>query len=361
MSDFSQFFGTTSAGGSTSGMNIYSNIKPPKFSAVGNLQNINAVDGKTDSFLIPSIRDRVLALNVLTAGNGNGDITTATWDTNVLIWDITNTNLGVGASINGFAYNHILDKYYFTCSGSATTANNGLFEINISTGAKTKLSNTLPEFMSAAGLSAGSYLSYPAHEASSAYVDSDGNYIWRVGDLYKKFNTDFTAIQTRSLNAGYTNRAEWYYTADMTTRVRYTDKYRGAVNANTAEVQGSEQYLVIERGKQRRMISISSREVFSAGYRDDYHPAAATTLPVYPNNPLQLHVRSKAPMCPTMVTAPFFGDSLRLGLGTRNESVAMGDAFLVDRIDYDRWITDVADATGMRDSVEVYYGGWVNV
>ena len=60
MSDFSQFFGS-SANGVTGGMNIFSNIKPPKFSAVGNLQNINAVDGKTDSFLIPSIRDRAMA------------------------------------------------------------------------------------------------------------------------------------------------------------------------------------------------------------------------------------------------------------------------------------------------------------
>jgi hypothetical protein len=361
MSDFSQFFSSTTAASSGGGMNIFSGIKPPKFAATGNLQNINTLDGKTDSFLIPSLRGKLLALNVVPDGTRRSDITVGTWDTNVLVWEITANSLGASAVIHGVVYNNVLDKYYTAISGADSALNNGLFELNITTGAKTKLSDTLPEFMSASGLSAGGYSAYNLHEGSVAHVDSDGNYIWRVGDTIKKFDTNFTAIQTRTLDPQFQNRTDWYYTDDMTTRVRYASVYNGAISASGTSVQSSDHFLVIERGQQRRLVNVSSRDVFNAGYRNDYHPSGALTLPTFPNSTLANHVKSIAPMAPTVTTAPFFGDGIRLGLETRNEPTSMGDAFLVDRIDYNRWISDIADASGMRQAVEVYYGGWVNV
>lgn len=359
MSDFSQFFSSSAAGTSNSGMNIFSGISPPAFSSIGNLQNINSTDGKTDSFLIPSLRGNILALNVNPPDVA--DITVGTWDTNVLVWNITQSTLGSGAVIQGFVYNQVLDKYYFTCSGSASPANNGLFEININTGSRTLLSATLPEFMSSAGLSAGGYETYPQHDGSVAYVDSDGNYIWRNGNVIKKFNSSFTPIQTRSLVTPNENRVQWYYTDDMTTRVRYASTYKGAVTYSGVTVQAGDHFLVIERGKQRRMLNISARDVFNAGYRNDFHPAATTTEPTPPHSALADHVKSICPMAPNISFAPFFGDSIRLGLETRNTGNKMGDAFLVDRVDYNRWITEVADAAGMREAVEVFYGDWVNV
>lgn len=362
MSDFSQFFGGVSGGAGGSCGSVYSAVKPPAFSSIGNLQNINATAGVTDSFLMPNNRDKLLALNVNPAAYGGADIVSGNWETNTLNWQIDNTSLGSGAAISGFVYNNVTDKYYFACEGSSVSTNNGLFEIDQYTGAYTRINTIVPEFMSASGLSGAGYASFGSHEGSCVYVDSEGNYIWRAGNTYKKFNgTTFAPMQTRSLVAGYGNSNDWYYTDDTTLRVKYVTEYGGAVTASAARVTSSRPLLIIERGNQRRLIDINSIDVFGARWRNDYSPSAVTTLQAYPYAALATHVQSITPMCPVVRKCQFFGDGVRLGLATRNETVVMSDSFLVDRIDYNRWLQDIATAAGMREANETFYGGWVNV
>ena len=361
MSNFSQFFDASGAGGGGSGYNIYSGVVPPKFSAIGNLQNINTSDGITDNMLVPSQRDLVISVNVGSVGSGSGDITVADWQGNALVWEIKQSALDPAAVMTGFVYNPVLDKYYYAVQSSGITAQNGLFEINVATGSTTKLSDTPPEFMTIAGLSAAGQSGFSSHKASVAYVDSSGNYIWRSGNIMKKFNSSFTPVQTRSIVAGYNNTVNWYYTDDTKLRARFVQSYRGAVTAEATTVVGGRPLLVIERGKQRRMLDINAVDIFKARYRDDYNPSAVTTAQAQPYTALLNWQKSIAPMAPLMQNGPFFGSDIRLGLNTRNESVSMSDAFLVDRVDYDRWLNDIADAAGMRPAVESIYGAWVNV
>lgn len=360
MSNFSQFF-DASGGQGGSGFNIYSGVVPPKFSSLGNLQNINTSDGITDNMLIPSQRELIISVNVGSVGSGNGDITVADWQGNSLVWEIKQSSLDPAAVITGFVYNPVLDKYYYAVQSSGITAQNGLFEINVLTGTQTKISDTLPEFMTSAGLFAAGQSVFQLHKASVAYVDSSGNYIWRSGNIMKKFNSSFTPIQTRSIVAGYNNNVNWYYSDDTKLRARFVQSYRGAVTAQAATVVGGRPLLVIERGKQRRMIDINAVDIFKARYRDDYNPSAVTTAQAQPYTALLDWQKSIAPMVPLMQSGPFFGSDLRLGLDTRNQAVSMSDAFLVDRVDYDRWLNDIADAAGMRPAVESIFGAWVNV
>lgn len=362
MSNFSQFFNSSVSRGGGQGMNIYSNVKPPKFSPLGNLQNINYRDGITDHFLVPSARDNLIALNISPTASG-GDITVSTWEQDSLVWNILETNLGSGAKIEGFVYNNVLDKYYIGISGSAVTSNNGLSEVNITTGALTRLSTNLPEFFNSSILLG--YEGFTSHQGSVAYVDSSGNYVFRNGNIFKKYNTSFMPIQTKTLNSSFsstnTHMDFWYYTEDTTLRVRPVYEYKGAVTALSSLVTAMKPLLVIERAKQRRIIDITSIEVFNARYRDDYAPWNAATVPTYPNNTLDAWSRAIAPMAPIMPKAPFFGNSVSLGGETRNQTVSMSDSFLVDRVDYDRWLNDIADAAGMRQPIESFFGSWVNV
>jgi hypothetical protein len=322
MSNFSQFFkGAAGAAAGVAG-NILAGIRPPKMSALGNPHNYSTVNRwMVENLLIPNHSGYILALNY------GYKVTVATWQ-NTLVWYVDDGSLGTGSVIGAFLYNPVLDKWYLSSTGAAS--GNGVYEVNILTGARTLVKATVPAFMTT-----------PPYYGSKSYVDADGNYVWRDGDTIRKYSQAFVEIQRRTIVAAANlNDGNWYYTEDCKIRAQSLVSWRGQGTASSTNVTPDVPQLLIERLGSRRLINLTAEEVFSAR---SYGLDLSTMTPVTPSN----------------TTGAYYGGDVRLG-GRPRDSAAIADSFILDRVDYDRWLSDVANALGMPASTP-FYGDWTNV
>ena len=326
MSQFSQFFNQAAGAAAGQAGNIFAGIRPPKFATFGNSQNYSVTSSwKTENFLIPNHLGYALGINF------NDKIIVATWN-NALVWAANNGVTGSGSIINALIYNQVLDKWYM----ATTVTGAGVYEVNILTGARTLITATVPAFLSQA---------FPNY-ACLSYCTADGLYEWRDGDTIRLYNQNFVEVQRRTFVAtNNVNNAAWYYTEDCRIRACSITSWRGQGSANANTITPGRVQLLIERYGSRRLVELTAEMVFSAHNTSNY----------------SLDANVQTPMAPTMTgnEGLYIGNAVRLGKNTRN-TTAIADPYLLDRADYDRWLSDVADALGMP-AAPAFYGDWINV
>lgn len=326
MSQFSQFFNQAAGAAAGEAGNIFAGIRPPKFATFGNSQNYSVANTwKTENFGIPNKPGYILGINF------GVKVSVATWN-NTLVWSATDGVTGSGSVVNALIYNQVLDKWYL----ATTVTGAGVYEINILTGARTLITATVPAFLSQA------FRNY----ACLSYCTADGLYEWRDGDTIRLYNQNFVEVRRRSFVAtNNVNAAEWYYTEDCRIRARAITSWRGQGSASANAITPDRVQLLIERYGSRRLVELTAEMVFSAHNANSYALAAT----------------AQTPMAPTMTgnEGCYIGNAVRLGKNTR-DTVHIADPYLLDRADYDRWLSDVADALGMP-AAPAFYGDWINV
>jgi len=323
VSFFTDFFPQSGQSGpnNAAGGNIFAGIRPPKFASFGNSENFSkAGNWMTENFVIPNHLGYILGINF------GYKVTVATWN-NTLVWYVTDGSLGANSVISALIYNQVLDKWYISSTGAFV----GVYEVNILTGARTLVTPTVPAFLAQA---------FPNY-ACLSYCNAEGLYEWRDGNTIRKYSQNFVEVQNRAfVAANNVNDANWYYTEDCKIRAQSITSWKGQGTSNTTTVTPVSPRLLIERYGSRRLVDLTAAMVFSA--RND-----------------DLSASNMTPMVPTMSTGAFLGNAVRLGVYARDVSV-IADPYLLDRVDYDRWLSDVADALGMPDA-PAFYGDWTNV
>ncbi|MBX9915096.1 MAG: hypothetical protein K2Y25_14475 [Pseudomonadaceae bacterium] len=320
MSQFSQFFEAASGASAGQAGNIFAGIRPPKMATFGNSHNYSVANQwATENFIIPELPGYALGINF------GSKVVVATWN-NVPVWSANDGVTGGGSIINGFIYNQKLSKWYL----STTVTGAGVYDVNMLTGARTLVTAVVPAFLSQ---------SYP-DKACRSYCTADGLYEWRDGDTIRKYSQAFVEVQRRTfVAANNVNSYLWYYTEDCKVRAQSITSWKGHGSASGITVNPLVPILVIERFGSRRIVQLTAEMVFSA-------------------RGAPLLVGAMTPMVPVGYDC-FMGNAVRLAKDVRDTS-AVADSYLVDRVDYDRWLNDVADALGMPAG-PAFYGDWVNV
>lgn len=321
MSQFTDFFNQAAGVSAGAAGNIFAGIRPPKFAEFGNSHNYSVLNTwKTENFIVPNHLGYALGFNF------DSKFLVATWN-NTLVWSANDGVTGAGSVLKAVIYNQLLDKWYL----ATTVAGAGVYEVNILTGARTLVTATVPAFL------AGNFGQY----ASLSYCTADGLYEWRDGDTVRKYNQSFVEVQRRTFVASNNvNAPQWYYTEDCKIRARRIDSWRGQGVSSSDTNTPARPQLLIQRFGSSRLVNLTAEMVFSA---------ESTTF----------GVTYMTPMAPDPNTGIYLGNAVRLGKDTRN-STYVTDPYLLDRVDYDRWLSDVADALGMPDA-PAFYGDWVNV
>lgn len=345
MSQFSQFFGADGGGNSTiAGGSIYSGIAAPRIWGYGNTSNYNSGNQIAENFpLIGSTN--ILGVNVV-----GDELAVATWQ-NALVWAYNETGSG-NVAIGGFVYNHIEKALYIGKIVSTTAPYTAtVFRLDLATGAQTQIGSAgeAPRFLAQSSVLGNT-------SSPKAWVDESGWYecidTVESSPTYRqimRYSPAFALTQYRVLNPSITaDNAPWYYTQDTGTRCRVVAQYAAAGTSTT--ITPARPRIIIERIGSRRVINVTTQEVYSSNWRDDMTSG---------------YIRSIAPMAPGAVAGTnarddgmYYGGAVRLCSLPRASDLA-SDTFLLDRTDYDRWLNEVADKLGMPRT-ENFYGDWIN-
>lgn len=347
MSQFSQFFGADGGGNSTiAGGSIYSGIAAPRIWGYGNTSNYNSGNQIAENFpLIGSTN--ILGVNVV-----DDELAVATWQ-NALVWAYNETDSGKGA-IGGFVYNHIEKALYIGKIVSTTAPYTAtVFRLDLATGAQTQIGSAgaAPRFLAQSPVLGST-------SSPKAWVDESGWYecIDTVASspTYRqimRYSPAFALTQYRVLNPAITpDNNPWYYTQDTGTRCRIVNQYT-TTGSSSATISPARPRIIIERIGSRRVINVTTQEVYSSNWRDDltsgYSNSIASMAP------------GETPGPNTRDNGMYYGGAVRL-CSLPRAAPNTSDTFLLDRTDYDRWLNEVADKLGMPRTNN-FYGDWINV